>query len=64
MVRTILIDELHLVVTVPLNLNEAASGNIRRTLGSKRFQVDLHRCVRRVFRRYSTLRRTHVVMTR
>jgi hypothetical protein len=64
MPRMILIDEFHLVVIVRQGLTEAAAEAIRQTLDSKPFQKDLQRTIRKVFSRYTALRRTRVTVTR
>ncbi len=64
MAPTILLDEFHLAVRAPRGLREAAYGAIRRTLDGRRFQADVRRALRGVFRQYPALNRIRVRLSR
>jgi hypothetical protein len=64
MARTILIDEFHLSIRAPRGLREPEYGAMRKTLDDRRFQSDLRRAVRGVFRRYPTLTRARARLSR
>lgn len=55
MTRTIMIDELYLVVRAPRGLPEREYRAIRRALDGHRFAGELRRAVRAVVRSYPTL---------
>ena len=62
--KTILIDELYLTVRAPRGLPEAEYAALRRALDDARFQAELRRNVRALFRQYPDLARARVVLTR
>jgi hypothetical protein len=64
MARIILFDAFHLTVYAPRGLPDPAYVSIRRTLDDRRFQADLRRAVRSVFRRYPALAQARVRVTR
>jgi hypothetical protein len=64
MSKTILLDEFHLSVRAPRGLPEAEYAAMRRTLDDKRFQADLRRAVRALFRQYPALASARITLTR
>ena len=64
MARSVLIEEFHLNVFVPRGLPEQEADAVRRTLDSARFQARVTRAVRAVLRRYRTLRKVSIALTR
>ena len=64
MARSVLIEEFHLHVYVPHGLPEQEADAVRRTLDSARFQARVTRAVRAVLRRYRTLRKVSIALTR
>jgi hypothetical protein len=53
--KHVLFDELHLVILVPTDVEDAACNAIRRILDSQPFRSDLRRAVRQLFRQYPDL---------
>ena len=64
MAKGILIEEFQVNVFVPRKLSDTESTAIRRTLDSARFQVGVERVVRALMRRYRSLRRAKMTLTR
>lgn len=64
MTRTIMIDELYLVVRAPRGLPEQEYRAIRRVLDSDRFAVELRRAVRGVVKLYPALGPVRITVTR
>jgi hypothetical protein len=64
MVRTILMDELHLTLRVPSKLPAAEYRAIHRSLHRPRFHTALAAAVRELLRRYPSLRRLRVRLSR
>jgi hypothetical protein len=60
----ILIDEFHMSVRAPRGLANAEYRAIRRTLDDRRFQADLRQAVSSVVRRYRSLRRARITLSR
>jgi hypothetical protein len=60
----LLIEEFHLSVYVPEGLRPAEYAAIRRTLDAARFRARLKRALRDVFRRYASLAKARVTLTR
>jgi hypothetical protein len=64
MAQFILFDEVRLRVFVPRGLPDTEADATSRALDSVRFRVRLLRAVRRVFRRFRSLRRARVRLKR
>jgi len=64
MPRTILMDEFHVTLRVSSKLPAAEYRAIHRSLGRPRFQAALLAAVRQLLRRYSTLRKLRVRLSR
>jgi hypothetical protein len=64
MAKSILIDVFQLSVRAPHGLPDTEYVSIRRTLDDRRFQVDLRRAVRSVFRRHPALAQACVRISR
>jgi hypothetical protein len=64
MPKKILMDEFHVSVTVPSGLSKAEYDAIHRSLKSTRFQKRLREGMRNIFRRYPSLRKTRVAISR
>ena len=64
MPRLILLDEFHLTVRAPQRLPESEYEAMRRVLDDPRFQAELARAARDVFRRHPALRRARVTLSR
>ena len=64
MPKFILMDELHVNVSVLRGLPSTAYGAIRLALKARRFQAELRRAVRAVLRRHLSLRQVRVVVSR
>ena len=64
MPRRVVIEEWHLTVLVPHNLDEPEADAIRRTLTNPTFERRLLRAVRRVFRREASLGKAKVRLSR
>jgi hypothetical protein len=64
MVQIILIEELHLTVTVPAGLPKSIDKAMQHTLRSRRFQADLRNAMREVFRRHPSLKKAQFRITR
>lgn len=64
MAKNVMIEQYHLDVFIPRGLSEAETNAIRRTLDSARFQVHIVRAVRAVLRKYRSMRKTHIALTR
>jgi hypothetical protein len=62
--KDLLVDEVHLTVTAPVGLEEAAFRAIRRTLDKKGFQADLRRAIRTVFLQYADLETARLTLSR
>lgn len=58
MAKMILLDHFHLNVFARGGLGEVHYRAMLRALRSRRFQTTLHDCMRTVFRRYSSLKKT------
>jgi hypothetical protein len=64
MPRYILLDELHLTVSVPQDMAESAISTIRRHLNSLSFNAALRQAFRSVFQHHPQLRKVRVRVTR
>jgi hypothetical protein len=64
MAQTILLDEFHLNVRAPRGLPEAEYQAMRRALDEPRFQAELRRAVRTVFRRHPALGKVRLALSR
>jgi hypothetical protein len=64
MPRYLLLDELHLTVSVPQELPESTIRIIRRHLNSPRFNAALRQAIRGVFQHHPQLRKARVRVTR
>jgi hypothetical protein len=64
MPRYILLDELHLMVSVPHDMPEGAIGTIRRHLNSRNFEAAFRQAIRSVFQHHPQLRKARVRVTR
>ncbi len=64
MPRYILLDELHLTVSVPQGLPESTTATIRRHLNSRSFNSALRQAIRSVFQHHPQLRTARVRVTR
>ncbi len=64
MSQAILMDGFHVGVFVPSGLRAAESAAIRRTLDGARFRIRLGRAVREVCRRYPSLRKVKITVSR
>jgi hypothetical protein len=60
----VLIDVLYVSVFVPRGIENKESDQINRTLHSRRFQTELMRTIRSVFRRYRLLGTARVTVRR
>ncbi len=58
MAKSILIEEFHVSVYVPVGLSKSTYASMRRTLNSTRFQSRLRNAVLKVFRRHPPLKAT------
>jgi hypothetical protein len=64
MSRTLLVEEFHLTVRALRGLPEAEYAAMRRALDTARFQADLRRAVRALFRQHPALARARITLTR
>jgi hypothetical protein len=64
MPRYILLDELHLTVSVPRELPESTIRTIRRHLNSLSFHAAVRQAIRGVFQNHPQLRKVRVRMSR
>ena len=64
MPKPILFDVFHLTVFTPRRLPEAECRVIRRTLNAERFYAKLRRAVGDVFRRYASLNKVGIEISR
>jgi hypothetical protein len=64
MPRYILLDELHLAVSVPRELRESTISIIRRHLNSLSFKAAIRQAIRSVFQHHPQLRNVRVRVTR
>jgi hypothetical protein len=64
MVKTILMDEVHLTMFAPRGLREEEYNAIHRALTDRRLRGDLRRTVAEVVRRYPALAKVRVTVTR
>lgn len=64
MARSVLIDELLITVHVPARLSAAEGRAVRRTLKGVRFAAALERAIQGVLRRYPSLHRARVSLSR
>ena len=64
MAKSVLMDQFHLTVLVPAGLHAREAAAIRRTLDGSGFRARLGRAVRGVFRRYPSLRKARITITR
>lgn len=64
MAKTIVLDELHVTVTVPSGLPEAEYAAMRRALHGSTFMAELRRSVRSVVGSFPALATVRVVMSR
>jgi hypothetical protein len=64
MAQTLLIDEFHLTARAPRGLPGAEYMAMRRALDEPRFQAELRRAMRDVFRRYPDLGKIRVTLSR
>jgi len=64
MAKLILMEEFHISMHVSRGLSEAESRTIHRTLDGKNIQAALRRAVEEVVRRYPSLTKTHVNLSR
>jgi len=55
MARTVLIDEFHVAVYIPIGLSATECRKVRRALQNRRFMPALQRAVREFFLRYPSL---------
>lgn len=62
--KAILIDELHLTLSVPSNLSPTKYRSIRRALNRPGFHTALNRAVREVFHRYPSLAQVRITISR
>lgn len=59
---SILLDEIHVSVTVPDSISDADREQARRVLNGQSFRIALSKAVRNCFRRYSALKRVRVTI--
>jgi hypothetical protein len=64
MPRYIVLDELHLTVSVPQDMPESTISTIRRHLNSAGFNAAIRQAIRSVFRHHPQLRKVRVRVTR
>lgn len=64
MARELLIEEFHITVMVPKNMNVTSSRAIRRALNSRRIHAKLRRAVQGVFDRHTSLRQARILLGR
>jgi len=64
MPRHVLIDEFHLSLLIPHRLSDSEQRVIRRTLGGQRFRSRLYKAARSVVRRFPTLNRIRLTLSR
>ena len=64
MPKTLLLEDFHLSVSVPVGLRKAVYGAILRTLRSKRFQARLQQAVLEIFQRYPSLKKVQFKIDR
>lgn len=62
--RFIVFDEFHLTISVARELPESTCDAIRRQLETRRFQANLGKAIRAVFRCYPPLRKVRLRVTR
>lgn len=62
MAQWILMDMLHVEISVPRGLRREEYRAIRRTLSGRSFARSLRQAVRQVFRRYPSLRKAKVLI--
>jgi hypothetical protein len=62
--KDILIEEFHVSVFVPRELSEPEFNAARRTLDSSRFHIRVKRTVCALMRKYRSLRRAKITLTR
>jgi len=60
----VVIEELHVTVTIARKLPDPACAVIRRVLGSRRFRANLDRAVRNVVHRHPALAQVRVTISR
>lgn len=61
--KSIMMDQLHVSVFAPSGLPKQAYVAMRRTLTNTRFGGELHQAIRKVFRRYPSLKKIRVTVT-
>jgi hypothetical protein len=64
MPKPIMFDQFHLMMFTPRRLPEAKCRAIRRTLNAERFHAKLRRAATDVFRRYPSLNKVRVGLSR
>lgn len=64
MAKSILLDEIHLAVYAPDSLRAASYQAIRKVLDGASFRADLRRAVRDIIRRYPTLDKVRITISR
>ena len=64
MAKTVVIDEFHLTLRIPIDLPSSRATTVRRTLTGAGFMARLRRTPRSVLRTYSELRNVRVKVTR
>jgi len=63
MPKTVVIDEIHLTVSVPSRLRRGEYRSIRRTLKGASFHTKLSHTVREVFHRHPSLNKVRITLT-
>jgi hypothetical protein len=64
MARAILVDQFHVTVLAQRGLRAGEYDELRRTLDEPRFRAALRRAARKVFRRYPSLAKVRVLVSR
>ncbi len=62
--KYVLIDEIHIVISVQQGLSDRSVDSVRQSLNSARLNGELRQALLRLFRRYSALRKVRVRLER
>ena len=64
MARTVLMEEFHVTVLVPVGLSQMEYASIQRTLNTQRFRARLGKAIGALFRQHSSLKMAKVRISR